>query len=321
VAIAESHPQRVREAAVRLHVPRTYADYHELLEQPDIDAVTIATPTHLHAAMAIDALKARKHVYLEQPMALNAKEAARIVEAARAAKRLLMVAHPWRFHRHTQLAKGLLDRGDAGEVYHVRASWVKRAGIPRIGSWYTRKAMSGGGCLTDLGLPLIDLALYLCKDHDVATVTAQVHTRFGPRRLGEGDVGRSEADPGTPFDVEDVASAFLRLKSGRSIALEVAWASFGTADGREPTMELLASNSSVQLFPLRHTRHLPDGAEAVHHFQNGKAPPVEDSLHHFVGCAVEGKKLSVPPEDSLRLRQILDALQASAASGKEVRLP
>src|SRR5690349_20484607 len=69
VAIAECHPQRAREAAARHHLARSYADYRELLEQPDIDAVTIATPTHLHAGIAIEALKARKHVYLEPPMA------------------------------------------------------------------------------------------------------------------------------------------------------------------------------------------------------------------------------------------------------------
>src|SRR5215218_1350732 len=72
VAIAERHPQRAREASVRAQIARSYADYHELLEQPDIDAVTIATPTHLHASMAMEALKARKHVFLEQPMAMNA---------------------------------------------------------------------------------------------------------------------------------------------------------------------------------------------------------------------------------------------------------
>src|SRR5829696_3671502 len=88
VAIAESHSQRARETAARHHIARSYADYRELLEQPDVDAVTVATPTHLHAAIAIEALKSRKHVYLEAPMALNAKEATKIVETARAMKRV-----------------------------------------------------------------------------------------------------------------------------------------------------------------------------------------------------------------------------------------
>src|SRR5258706_10671168 len=89
VAVAELNPQRAREASVRHNIPRSYIDYNELLEQPDIDAVTIAVPNHLHAPMAIKALKARKHVLLEKPMATSSKDAARIVEAAKGMKRTL----------------------------------------------------------------------------------------------------------------------------------------------------------------------------------------------------------------------------------------
>src|SRR4026207_1576387 len=86
VAIAETSPQRAREASVRHNIPRSYADYRELLEQPDIDAVIVALPTHLHAAVSIEALKSRKHVLLEKPMAMNAKEAAKIIDVARSMK-------------------------------------------------------------------------------------------------------------------------------------------------------------------------------------------------------------------------------------------
>src|SRR6266704_4043833 len=69
VALAETHPQRAREASDRFKIPRSYVDFRELLEQPDIDAVTIALPNHLHALVAVAALEARKHVLLEKPMA------------------------------------------------------------------------------------------------------------------------------------------------------------------------------------------------------------------------------------------------------------
>src|SRR5216117_2957999 len=105
VAIAEVSPQRSREACARYNVPLSYADYRELLEQPDIDAVTIALPNHLHASVAIEALKARKHVLLEKPMATNAKEAAKIIETANKMKRTMMVGQNFRFNRHTQNAK------------------------------------------------------------------------------------------------------------------------------------------------------------------------------------------------------------------------
>src|SRR6266849_7998227 len=107
VAIGENHPQRAREASERFKIPRSYVDFRELLDQPDIDAVTIATPNYLHAPMVLEALKARKHVLLEQPLATNFKDALKIVDAAKKAKRTVMVGQTFRFHRQTQLARAL----------------------------------------------------------------------------------------------------------------------------------------------------------------------------------------------------------------------
>src|SRR5271163_1901407 len=118
VAIAENNPARAKEASERFKIPRSYSDYNELLDQADIDAVTIALPNHLHAPVAIAALKARKHVMLEKPMAMNAKEASRIIDTAMKMKRTLMVGQNQRFARASQLAKLLIQRGDLGEIYH-----------------------------------------------------------------------------------------------------------------------------------------------------------------------------------------------------------
>ena len=192
VALAETNPQRAREAATRHNIPRSYADYRELLDQPDIDAVTIALPTHLHAPVALEALKARKHVLLEKPMAMNAREAAKIIDTAKQMKRTLMVAQHLRFNKHTQFARSLIERGDLGEIYHTRGFWLRRAGIPRIGSWFTQKQYSGGGALADLGVHVIDAGLHLMREFDVTAVSCRTHARFGPRGLGEMDWGKSE---------------------------------------------------------------------------------------------------------------------------------
>src|SRR6058998_2644078 len=164
VAIAEINPERLKEAADRFKISRAYADYHDLLDQP-----------------AIDALQARKHVLVEKPMASNAKEAAKIVEAAKIMRRTLMVAQNFRFNRHTQVAKAIVERGDLGEVYHARCFWLRRAGIPRIGSWFTRRQLSGGGSLVDLGVHMLDACLHLLGEFDVKSVSAQTFAKFGPR--------------------------------------------------------------------------------------------------------------------------------------------
>jgi predicted dehydrogenase len=319
VALAELSPQRAREACLRHNIARSYVDYRELLEQPDIDAVTVALPNHLHAPVAIEALKARKHVLLEQPMTTNVKDAAKLIDVAKSMKRTLMVAQNFRFNRHTQIAKLAIDRGDLGEVYHIRCFWLRRAGIPRIGSWFTQKKLSGGGCLFDLGAHLLDTSLHLLKDFDVASVSGQTYTKFGNRGLGENDWGKSEVDPKRPFDVEDYGVALLKLKSGRSIAMEVGWACFQNHENRDYGIDLLGTNAGMSLYPAKLFRNTLEGQETIQ-FNSGKVPFPEDRIHHFVSCVLDGKKLLVPPEESLKVQQILEALCASASSGKEVRL-
>ena len=319
VALAESNPQRAKEASERFKIPRNYSDYRELLEQPDIDAVTIALPNHLHAPVAIQALEARKHVLLEKPMATNAKDAAKIIDVAKRMRRTVMVAQNFRFNRHTQMAKAVIERGDLGEVYHARAFWLRRSGIPRIGSWFTQKQFSGGGCTYDLGVHVLDTCLHLLKDFEVSSVSAQTFAKFGPRGVGETDWGKSEVDPRKPFDVDDYSTALLRMKSGKSIIFEAGWASFSPTDAREHGLDILGTNAGLSLFPARLLRNTPDGFETLH-LNVPKVPYSEDRIHHFVSCIIDGKKSLVPPEESLKVQQILDAIYHSSATGKEVRM-
>ncbi len=319
VAVADSNPGRAKEASERYKIPRSYSDYMELLDQADIDAVTIALPNHLHAPVAIEALKARKHVLLEKPMALNAKDAAKVADAAIKMRRTLMVAHNFRFNRQTQMAKMIVQRGDLGEVYHSRCFWLRRGGIPRIGSWFTQKKLAGGGVIYDLGWHAIDTCLHLLNEFDVTSVLGHAHARFGPRGLGEMAWGRSEIDPARPFDVEDYGMALLRLKSGRTVNFEASWAAHQPADGREHGLDLLGTQGGLSLYPARLFRNGPNGYESIQ-LANFKILFPEDRIHHFVNCVLEGKKPLVTVEESLRVQQILDAIYASAATGKEVRL-
>ena len=319
VAVAESNSHRLREATERYHVPRGYADYRELLEQPDLDAVTIALPNHLHAPVAIAALQARKHVLLEKPMATNAKDAAKIAAAAQKFKRTVMVAQNFRFDVHVQAAKALIDRGELGEIYHARCFWLRQNGIPRIGSWFTQKQFSGGGCAADIGVHMLDACFHLLNEFDVVSVSAQNHAKFGPRGRGDGGWGKGEIDLNRTFNVEDHSSAFLRLKSGRSVTLETSWAGFHPADAREYGMDLLGTEAGLSLFPARLFRNGANGYETTQ-LAAPKLALAQDRVHHFVHSVLDGKKTLVPLSESLHLQQTLDALYASAATGREVRL-
>jgi predicted dehydrogenase len=126
-------------------------------------------------------------------------------------------------------------------------------------------------------------------------------------------------DPKRPFDVEDFAVALVRLKSGRTISLEAGWACFQNHETREYGIDLFGTNAGLSLFPARLFRNTLDGQETIQ-FNAAKVPYPEDRVHHFVNCVLDGKKLLVPPEESLKVQQVLDAIYASAAAGKEVKL-
>ena len=319
VAIAEKNPQRQRQAAERFSVGRSYTDYHELLDQPDIDAVTIALPNCLHAPVAVEALQARKHVLLEKPFALNAKEAAKVAAVAQKVRRTVMVGQSLRFDPQTHTARACLQRGELGEVYHARAWWRRRAGIPRIGSWFTQKAQSGGGCMIDLGVHVLDACLHLLGEFEAVSVSAQTYAKFGPRGTGEMDWGKSEVNPAKPFDVEDYGVALIKLKSGRTVLLETSWAAFHPNDERERGLDLLGTNAGLSLYPARLHRNGPLGQETIQLAPSNGALP-QDRVHHFVDCVLHGAKPLVPLSESLAVQKILDGIQASAQMGKEVRL-
>ncbi|MEW6158016.1 MAG: Gfo/Idh/MocA family oxidoreductase [Verrucomicrobiota bacterium] len=318
-AIAEKNPERARQAAARFQIPRIYTDYRELLDQPDIEAVTIAIPNYLHAPVAIEALQARKHVLLEKPMATSVREAVRICDTARKMQRVLMVGQNFRFSHHTQVAKTLMERGDLGQVYHARGHWLRRSGIPRIGSWFTQKQFAGGGCAFDLGVHVLDTCFHLLGDFEVLSVRGQINSHFGSRGLGEFDWGSSEIDPAKPFDVEDSVYAFLKMKRGTTLSFEVSWASLEPERKSDLNLEFLGTQAGLALFPARLFRPGSGGYETIE-LNQIKVPHPEDRIHHFVQCVLFGRKPIVTLEQSLQVQRVLEAIYQSSNSNKEVVL-
>ena len=215
--------------------------------------------------------------------------------------------------------KAAIDRGELGELYHARAMHLRRAGIPRIGSWFTQKKLSGGGALLDIGVHFLDVSLYLLGNFEPVSVTGITHARFGPRGLGDGNWGKSEIDPSKPFDVDDYAAAFIKLKGGASLILEVAWATHG--DGwSEDSIKVYGTDGgavypNVQLF-----KRDSSGPKTIAFDEKYPLPLTEDKMVHFVDCVLGGKKPLVRPEQSLAVQKILNAIYESAKSGREIKI-
>ncbi len=317
-AIAEVSPARGRETADQFEVPELVTDYRTLLRRADIDVVSIALPNYLHAKVALEALRAGKHVMLDKPMATNARDAAKLVAEARKQGVLFMVGQNFRFSLETQTARQIVERGTLGEVYHGKTSWSRRAGIPRIGSWFTQKRFAGGGCSYDIGVHALDRCLYLMGEFDAAAVSGQTYAKFGPRGLGNGGWGRSEIDIKAPFDVDDLSVALIKLKSGRTVLLEASWAAHGPLADSNST-QLFGTEAGLMVPPVQIFRQTSAGysSEAV----NLLPPRVSTNrMVHFIDCLLGKAEPLVKPAESLAVQKILDAIYASASTGREVRI-
>ena len=188
--------------------------------------VSIATPTALHAPIATAALDAGLHVLSEKPMAENSEVGRTMVEAARRNDRVLDVSFNHRRRGDVQALKKIIDAGLLGHIYYAKAGWLRREGIPGLGSWFTRVATAGGGPLMDIGVHMLDMALHLLGEPTVTAATAATYAEFGPRGKGAspyastGKTGVAESE----FDVEDLSTAFLRLAEGGTLLIESSWA-------------------------------------------------------------------------------------------------
>jgi predicted dehydrogenase len=317
-AVAEVSPERGREAADKFNVPDLVTDYRVLLSRDDIDVVSIALPNYLHAPVALAALKAGKHVMLDKPMATNARDGARLVAEAKKRGVLFMVGQNNRFGPEVQTARRLVTEGVLGDVYHAKTAWVRRSGIPRIGSWFTQTKFAGGGCTYDIGVHALDRCLYLLGEFDAAAVSGQTYAQFGPRGRGDGSWGKSEIDPKRPFDVDDLSVALIKLKSGRTVLLEASWAAHQAEPDFNGT-QLFGTEAGLLFPPLRLFR--PGRHGYANELVTLDAPKVNPNrMVHFIDCLLGKAEPFVKPAESLAVQKILDAIYRSAKTGREVRL-
>jgi len=319
IAVADVNEARAADLAASVGATAC-ADAASLVARDDIDAVYVAVPNAAHEALACAALTAHKHVLLEKPFATNLAAAERISAAARSADRVLMVGMNQRFERNVQRARCLAASGAFGEIYHVKAFWRRRQGIPRLGSWFTNQATAGGGALLDIGVHVLDVALHVLGNFRAESVSGATFTRFGNRGLGEASWGRSERIF-DHFDVDDFATALIRLEGGTVVTLEAAWA----LHQQHPTdhdVVVYGEDAGMAIYSDLVFRSGEAGEYQV--LQGVAAPPLPyphlSRAHHFVNVLLGTEEPLITVDESLAVQRILDAIYASAASGREVVL-
>ncbi len=332
VAVADPAPAAAATACEKWGIANAYESVETMLaECKQLDAVSIIVPNKFHAPLALQCLKAGKHVFCEKPPALKASEVAEMIAAADAAGKMLMFNFNNRARPESQAMKSYCEDGTVGIINAAQAKWIRRTGIPGFGGWFTTKELSGGGPVIDL-LHMIDLALYFMGYPEPAHVLANTFDTFITDKNFKGPWGIPDRADGTN-DVEAAAHGFVTFKTGQVLTLQVSWAEMVKREEVSVVFQgTLAGGKVERLFGRDGLDETAIDTCELYVQENGNSvnrtivtPACEDmgrsaSARNFIE-AIAGKAAPLnTPDQALRLMQIIDALYQSAASGKPVSL-
>lgn len=325
-AVCDTNFERAKQVAQEKGIPKAYPDAATMLAAEKPDLVSVCVPNVFHKPMAIAALQHGAHVLCEKPMALRYADALAMVEAAKTAGRTLTIGHHMRFSPQPMAMYAAIQEGKLGEVYYAKVSYLRRSGIPGYGSWFTNKDLAGGGAMLDIGCHILDLALWFLGHPRPVSVSASTYAKFGPQAKGLGRWGADHFGAGARFDVDDLATAFVRFENGVTLTIEASWAGHGT-DGQR--LQLFGTEGGLEM-----NDKLFGKEEPVHFFGEGAEGLTEEPLpfeqlpgssyEREVAAWVEGIRTGRPPlitgEQGAAVVQIIEAMYTSAASGQEVSL-
>ncbi len=301
----------------------TFTDFREMLEVEGLDAVDICTPNYLHSIVAVEALNRGLNVFTEKPDAVSVAEVTKMKEAAEKSGKTLMAMRNNRHRVTSKFLKDYIADGKMGEIYCGRCGWIRRRGIPGKGGWFTTKEQSGGGPLIDLGVHMIDLAIWLMGNPTPVAVTGCAYTKFADNEMSDSinsDFGDKKADG--IFDVEDLAIGFIRFDNGACMQIEFSWAS--NVEIEENFVELRGTKSGAKL-----SSH---GGLRVFSEENGQLTNIfplandaagvqqhEANIRHFFDV-LDGAEPDFVPVQGVNMIKILEAMYKSAELGHEIAL-
>lgn len=314
VAVASPTPGHPEALAQRYAIPRVFHDYRKMLDERDIEMVTITAPNSLHAQMTIDAANAGKHVVCEKPLCMTLEEADEMIDVCHRQGVLLLYAEELFFTPKYVQAKRMADEGAFGRVHLVKQS-EKHSG-PHAG-WFWDVGKSGGGVFMDMGCHGIAFCYWFLNRPAIKDVYCQMNTQVhGGKTRGE-----------------DESLCILTFEGGAVGLVENSWTRLGGMDDR---VEVFGS-AGLTYANLHMGNALPTYSDAGYGYAVEKAPstkgwtyPVYEELwnygfpqemRHFARC-VRGKDSPMATGDDGRI--VLEAILAgyrSARMGAKVELP
>jgi len=301
IAICDKEFSKVKNIVKKYNITKGYKDVDFMLsENPEIDAVIIATRTDDHVETAVKCLEAGKHILVEKPIALNYAETLKIVEAAEKNRKILMVGMNNRFRTDSMLERNFVKGKELGDVFYVKTGWLKTQSSDQ--KWFTDMEKAGGGVFIDNGIVMLDLGLWMLGFPETKSVSAINYNH-------------------NTKTVEDSNFSFIRFKNGSSLTIEVSWSLLRS--GEFFYCNVFGTNGSAMINPLKINKMINKQMfditpKNIKQTQANYKNSYEIEMQYFIG-AIRGTHTPISTgKEALAVMQIVDAVYKSAKTGKEV---
>ena len=280
-------------------IDRAYGSYEDLLADPDVDAIYIPLPNHLHLPWSLRTIEAGKHVLCEKPIGLTAADAERLADAASRNPRLkVMEAFMYLFHPQWRRARALVAEGAIGEVHAVQ-TWFSYFNDDPLNVRNMKDA--GGGALMDIGCYGVSVARFITgREPRRATAVSQMDPRFGTDRLTAATLDFGDAV--AAFTCATQLARHQRVDIGGSNGTIEIEAPFNPPIDRRCTI-VLRRGDRVEPIPLERANHY------------------EQQIDAFSSAILADQAVPTPLSDAVANMRVIDAVRDSAAAGGWVDVP
>ncbi|HEY3281130.1 MAG TPA: Gfo/Idh/MocA family oxidoreductase [Armatimonadota bacterium] len=292
---------------------KRYVRFQEMLADPEVDAVFVATGNQMHVPVALEVVKAGKHVLCTKPLSDDARAAAELVKAAEASSVVNQMSLSLRFSGTVQYLGAMSRSGEFGKLYYARARSVRRSGIP---NWADHFVMEGGGAFRDMGVHVLDSSWWLLGNQEPVSALGAAGAHFGPRGLGYWDFAPGTEELAKAFKADDFGAGLIRFADGSAIQVESHWASH---QPEELNIELFGTEAGARLNPTTVYRTV-NGAPADTTLKPNDIDGFYGVADHFIACILDGVPCQAPLRHGLTVQRMMEAVLESGRTGGEVRL-